>query len=61
MNQLSKVNRYCTKCEGKIVLHAFSEGECIICNKIISTGHIPCDKVCDECSIKLNKCKSCGK
>lgn len=50
----------CDKCEKMIVLHAFSNGECIICNCEVVTGHIPCDKVCDECSKENNICKSCG-
>lgn len=44
-----------------IVLHAFCFGKCDICDKEIQSGHIPCDKVCEECSEKLEVCKVCGK
>ena len=43
-----------------VVLHAFSEGECEMCGEKISTPHIPCDKVCNECSEKFNFCEVCG-
>ncbi len=51
----------CKQCEkGKIVLHAFSNGNCEKCEVEIITSHIPCDKVCKECSEKYNLCKECG-
>lgn len=51
----------CNKCkEGKIVLHAFSEGECDSCGKEVITAHIPCDRLCEECSTDLKRCKECG-
>ena len=52
-------NRYCKKCEGMVVAHAFSNGECNICEKEIQTSHIPCDKVCRDCSVEKNVCMSC--
>ncbi len=52
----------CKECEkGKIVMHAFSTGNCIKCNCEITTGHIPCDEVCLECSDEYSLCKECGK
>lgn len=53
-------NKYCQKCTGKVVMHAFSEGECTLCNATISTSHTPCDKVCDKCSDEKGVCMSCG-
>ena len=50
----------CKKCERIIVLHAFSNGECKICNEEITTPHIPCNKVCESCSEKDNLCEQCG-
>lgn len=43
-----------------IVLHAFSQGECVECDAHIDTGHIPCDKVCQKCSNEKNLCEVCG-
>lgn len=51
--------KYCEK--GKIVLHAFSSGDCKVCECEITTAHIPCDKVCEECSSEYSLCKECGK
>lgn len=53
-------NKYCQKCTGKVVMHAFSEGECTLCSSVISTSHTPCDKVCDKCSDAKGVCMSCG-
>jgi hypothetical protein len=51
----------CKKCsKGKIVLWGFSQGKCEICKSNIQTAHIPCDKLCDNCSEKHNLCKECG-
>ena len=52
--------RYCKKCEGKVVMHAFSEGNCTVCNKEVQTSHTPCDIVCRECSLDKDVCMSCG-
>jgi hypothetical protein len=52
----------CEECQkGKIVLHAFSYGNCEICNTEITTPHIPCDKVCEKCSEEKKLCQECGK
>jgi len=51
----------CDKCnKGKIVLHAFSQGECLICKTNITTPHIPCDLLCQTCSDEHMMCKECG-
>lgn len=50
----------CNKHKNRIVLHAFSNGKCEKCKKDITTSHIPCDKVCENCSNKYNLCKVCG-
>lgn len=51
----------CNNCrKGKIVLHAFSHGECEKCETEIHTSHIPCDKLCESCSDKYDLCKECG-
>lgn len=51
----------CEKCsKGKIVLHAFSFGKCEKCDCEVTTAHIPCDKLCDDCSNIYNLCKDCG-
>ena len=55
-----KMDRYCNRCEKKVVAHAFSEGDCTLCSDVISTSHTPCDKVCEKCSHKKNVCMSCG-
>lgn len=41
-------------------MSAFSSGNCIICKDEVITSHIPCDKLCTNCSEISNKCKSCG-
>lgn len=52
----------CQNCrKGRIVLHAFSHGNCRECGCEIVTPHIPCDKVCEECSNAKHLCKECGK
>lgn len=48
------------KHEKRIVLHAFSSGNCKECDKEIETPHIPCDVVCDECSETKKLCTICG-
>lgn len=52
--------RYCKDCKHKVVGHAFSEGECTLCEKDISCSHTPCDPVCRECSVEQDVCMSCG-
>jgi hypothetical protein len=54
------MSNYCSSCKNKIVLHAFSYGKCELCDTEVSTAHIPCDKICLECSEKYGKCESCG-
>ncbi len=54
------MKRVCKKCKNMIVMHAFSEGNCISCGKKISTEHIPCDKLCKECSEDTNSCACCA-
>lgn len=51
----------CDKCKGMCVMHAFSFGECEICEMEISTSHLPCDKICLQCAENNNLCKVCGK
>ncbi len=51
----------CTNCKNIVVLHAFSSGECTVCKEVVNTGHIPCYKVCLECSEELHLCQQCGK
>lgn len=51
----------CEICEkGKMVLHAFSYGNCEVCKCEITTAHIPCDKVCKNCSEEKSLCEECG-
>lgn len=52
---------YCKKCQGKIVLHAFSEGICEVCSDDIYCSHTPADLVCHNCAEDFNLCESCGK
>jgi len=51
----------CEKCnKGKIVMHAFSHGNCKECKCEIQTSHTPCDEVCEACSDEKKLCKECG-
>lgn len=50
----------CKKCMSRVVLCAFDEGNCKSCNKKVFSANIPCNKLCDECSIKENKCEQCN-
>ena len=50
----------CQKCKSRIVAHAFSEGKCEICEQKVVTSHIPCDKLCENCSTVYDRCKACG-
>jgi len=43
-----------------VVLHGFSEGKCIMCERVVVTAHIPCNKVCPVCSENMNMCEICG-
>ena len=54
-------NKYCQKCTGKVVMHAFSDGNCSICEGLVQTSHTPCDEVCGKCSAEKDLCMSCGK
>lgn len=51
---------YCVNHNSDIVLHAFSDGNCIKCDADIVTEHIPCDKVCEACAEKYDICRKCG-
>lgn len=50
----------CGKHDNLIVLHAFSSGPCVKCSKTVDTAHIPCNKVCIECSIIYKICEVCA-
>lgn len=50
----------CKKCEGRIVMHAFSNSECQKCSKKICSSTTPPNKICLECSKNLGKCEFCG-
>jgi hypothetical protein len=50
----------CDKCMDSFYAQAISKGVCEECNDIVYSPHIPCYKLCPECSEKLNKCKQCG-
>lgn len=50
----------CNKCKNRIVMHAFSEGTCEICNDKVITSHMPCNKLCKDCAENHGKCVSCG-
>jgi hypothetical protein len=51
----------CEKCKGMIVLHAFDNGNCEICDAPVVTGHIPCYKLCSICAETNALCEQCGK
>lgn len=42
------------------MLHAFSFGKCDKCDCDVTTSHIPCDKLCVNCSDEFKLCKGCG-
>lgn len=52
----------CNKCKniGKVVMHAFSDGECMSCGETYSCSHTPPNKVCYNCSDTKNICEDCG-
>lgn len=54
------MKNYCEDCKTKVVMHAFSFGNCYSCREEISTSHIPCDKLCEKCSYETKLCQSCG-
>lgn len=54
------MNRYCEDCKNKVVMHAFSFGNCELCDAEISTSHIPCNLICEKCAEENNLCGSCG-
>jgi len=51
----------CEDCYDIVVLHAFSESNCIKCNEEIITSHIPSYIICKKCSQKYKLCEQCGK
>ena len=50
----------CNKHDKMVVMHAFSSGNCIKCDEEVTTSHIPCNKVCPECSENYGLCEICG-
>ncbi len=50
----------CHRHDKMVVMHAFSKGNCTICDKEIQTPHIPCNKVCPVCSENHRVCEICG-
>lgn len=54
------MKNYCKYCKNRVVMHAFSFGNCEICDEEISTTHIPCNKLCSQCSQENGLCESCG-
>lgn len=44
-----------------IVAHAFSTGICEVCGVVIDSPHIPCNRVCSDCSLLWGICEVCGK
>lgn len=50
----------CKKCNGMVVLNAFSESQCKNCGCVLITPHIPSYKYCKDCAEKLNVCQQCG-
>jgi len=50
----------CNRHDKMIVLDAFSEGKCKKCDSEIITEHIPCNVICEKCSVKFNLCEICG-
>jgi len=55
---MSKIQ--CEKHIGRTVMHAFSYGKCNQCGKEVTTPHIPCDVICEDCSEKKGLCVVCG-
>ena len=55
----------CSKCRGKVVMHAFCEGTCKICGQMFWSTQTPPDKVCHHCLEEAKQkgktlCRSCG-
>lgn len=50
---------FCKKCEGIIVMHAFSTSNCENCGVEVSTPHQPSYKLCSNCAGD-DKCVQCG-
>lgn len=50
----------CNKCAFSFRSQAESSGECINCLTPIYSPHMPCDKLCVDCSNEQNRCQSCG-
>lgn len=50
----------CEKCKQMMVLHAFSYGKCDVCDREITTPHVPCDTICERCSDDLGVCQRCS-
>ena len=41
-------------------MHAFSFGNCELCNEEVSTSHIPVNRLCTKCAKDNELCESCG-
>lgn len=54
------MENYCKKCEGRMVMHAFSDGRCLYCDTGISSSSTPCDIVCFDCSSEKEICMYCA-
>jgi len=52
--------RYCKPCNGRIVMHNFSESECKICGTHIDTASSPPNKICIKCGDEFGLCNHCG-
>lgn len=50
----------CKRCQGRIVMSAFSEGTCTKCGAKIVSPNTPPPKLCIKCAIKLRRCSHCG-
>ncbi len=62
---LNKIEDYyktirCGDCEKRIVMHAFSDSNCISCDKHINSPYTPSDKICKKCSLRYGLCQQCG-
>lgn len=50
----------CGKCKHNVYQQAFTNTKCIHCDRVLTTGHIPGHKVCQNCSDEKNICEQCG-